>query len=123
MAHSIEARSPFLSEKIIGTGYREMKKNSFKILNKEILTNRFPELKDLPKMKTKVGFISPLGFWLRNNSELINDCLRYVPKYFDFDKKILQLLANSPQQGNYHKFNFLWSIIVLAQWHNSQFSQ
>jgi asparagine synthase (glutamine-hydrolysing) len=122
MAHSIEARSPFQSERLIGLGYRKMLENDFKVLNKRILIDQFPELKKLPINSTKMGFISPLGYWLRNNPELVFDSVKYLKLNFNFNKDELDLLSISPRNNRYSEFNFLWSLIVLAKWHESEFN-
>jgi asparagine synthase (glutamine-hydrolysing) len=94
MWNSIEARSPFLDENIVGQGFY----GSYK----------------------KLGFISPLGFWLRENKDLVHDSLIYLNSNFNFDKNYLKILANAPEDGNFKEFRFLWSLIVLANWHINQ---
>lgn len=120
MAHSIEARSPFQSEQLIGLGYRKMLENNFTVLNKRLLVDQFTELKKLPINSTKMGFISPLGYWLRNNPELVLDSIKYLKINFNFNHNELDRLAISPNNNRYSEFNFLWSLIVLAKWHESQ---
>jgi asparagine synthase (glutamine-hydrolysing) len=122
MAHSIEARSPFQSEKLIGLGYKKMLQDDFKVLNKKLLIDQFPELKNLPINPTKMGFISPLGYWLRNNPQLVFDSIQYLKLNFNFNQKELDRLAKSPKINSYSEFSFLWSLIVLAQWHESEFN-
>jgi len=122
MAHSIEARSPFQSEKLIGLGYKKMLQNDFKVLNKQILIDQFPELANMPINPEKMGFISPLGYWLRNNPQLVLDSVQYLKLNFNFNQKELDRLAISPGNNRYSDFNFLWSLIVLAQWHESAFN-
>lgn len=121
MAFSIEARSPFQSEKLIGVANREMVRREYKIFDKKLLTNQFSELKQLPTNETKMGFVSPLGHWLRNNPSMVLDNINYLKKHFDFNIVILDELIASPNKGNYSNFNFLWSLIVLANWHAAEF--
>jgi asparagine synthase (glutamine-hydrolysing) len=122
MWNSIEARSPFLDENVIGQGFHEMNKHNFKKLNKSILIELYPELPQFDKNYRKQGFVSPLGFWLRNNPDLINDSIKYLNSNFDFDHNELKLLASSPFKGNFTDFRFLWSLIVLANWHSYHIS-
>lgn len=122
MWNSIEARSPFLDENIIGQGFYEMNKYNFKKLNKSILIELYPELPQFDKNYRKQGFVSPLGFWLRKNPDLINDSIKYLNSNFDFNHNELKLLAVSPFKGNFVDFRFLWSLIVLANWHNYHIS-
>ena len=116
MWHSVEARSPFQSELVIGLAYKHMIDTKFMLLNKNILRKNYPELRNLSINKNKLGFISPLGHWLRNNPDLIQDSLKYIAQKFDFDKNELVKLSHSPQNGDYSKFRFLWSLIILAKW-------
>jgi len=116
MWHSIEARSPFQSERVIGSGYRNMNDVNFSKVNKEILKNAYPELKKLPILSSKYGFISPLGYWLRNNPELIEDSLENITKYLPFSRKELDLLSSSAKNFNFVQFKMLWSLIVLNRW-------
>jgi len=118
MAHSIEARSPFQSENLIGNGFRNMEESNFKLLNKKILRNEFPELLDLPIIEMKMGFTSPLGHWLRRNNDLIFESINYLRKYFDFNFNEIEKLSKSPVLGNYKDFSLLWALIILARWHN-----
>jgi asparagine synthase (glutamine-hydrolysing) len=119
MWHSIEARSPFLDENIIGHGFAEMKKHHFKKLRKKILTESYPELSHFDKNYKKQGFVSPLGYWLRENPDLIMDSIKYLSSNFNFDFNLLKKLSNAPQSGSFTEFRFLWSLIVLANWHSN----
>jgi hypothetical protein len=89
---------------------------NFSKVNKEILKNAYPELKKLPILSSKYGFISPLGYWLRNNPELIEDSLENITKYLPFNRKELDLLSSSAKNRNFVQFKMLWSLIVLNRW-------
>jgi asparagine synthase (glutamine-hydrolysing) len=120
MAFSMEARSPFQSEKLIGAVYKKIHGGKTDFLGKKLLTDQFTELKKLPVNIDKMGFVSPLGHWLRKNPQMIHDCIKYLKKNFDFDINELNNLVESPQRGDYDRFRFLWSLIVLAYWHEAQ---
>ena len=119
MFHSIEARSPFQSEELIGAAYDKLAQENFKILNKTLLTQFYSYSKFLPSNTIKQGFESPLGYWLRNNPELILTSLKYIKTNFDFNSQMLDKLTNSPKKGQYKNFRFLWSLIILSRWHQS----
>jgi asparagine synthase (glutamine-hydrolysing) len=121
MFYSIEARSPFQSENVIGNGYAEMEKTNFALVNKEILISAFPNISHLPINRNKMGFISPLGSWLRSNPDLIGNSLNNLKNYFDLNVKGIEFLSNSPNRGDYHNFKFLWSLIVLESWLDQHF--
>lgn len=116
MWYSIEARSPFQSERVIGNGYQKMSNSNFLNVNKELLIKAFPDLKTLPVVSSKQGFISPIGFWLRNNKEMIKGSLNSISNYLPFDRNQLARLGNAPQSNNYQDFKLLWSLIVLNRW-------
>jgi asparagine synthase (glutamine-hydrolysing) len=117
MWNSIEARSPYQSEKFIGVGYKSMINTKFKYLDKKLLTKKYPDIYELGVNSIKMGFMSPLGHWLRNSPDLIHDSLKYLDLEFGFDKKELSKLYASPQKKQYTNFRFLWSLIILAKWH------
>ena len=116
MWYSIEARSPFQSERVIGNGYKKMSNSNFLIVNKELLVKAYPDLKTLPVLSSKHGFISPIGFWLRNNKEMIKGSLNSISNYLPFDRNQLARLGNAPQSNTYEDFKLLWSLIVLNRW-------
>ena len=116
MWNSIEARSPFQSEIVIGSGYKKMQQNKFKLVRKELLLQAYPQLNSISARKQKSGFISPLGYWLRNNKGLINDMLKIIPNYIQTNESQLKLLAKSPNQEDFSRVKLLWSLIVLSDW-------
>lgn len=116
MNYSIEARSPFQSERVIGSALAQMQNTRFKKLEKTILTELYPELNYLPINKTKLGFISPLGHWMRANPELIQKNLEIIKLNFEFNRAELSRLGDSPKHGTYADFRFLWNLLVLAEW-------
>jgi asparagine synthase (glutamine-hydrolysing) len=116
MHYSIEARSPFQDENVIQSGYSHMSREKFKINQKQLLRIEYPILQTLPLNSQKIGFISPLGYWLRNNQALINDTITELPKYAPFNTRTLSMLAKSPNNGDYAKMKILWSLIVLNSW-------
>lgn len=120
MYYSIEARLPFQEEKLVGTAYSKMLKNNFKLINKKLLTAAFPDIQTLPINKTKLGFLSPLGHWLRSNNDLVQESISYLKNNFDFNHNELNRLAKSPGIREYSEFRFLWNLIVLAKWHELQ---
>ena len=116
MWHSIEARSPFQSERVIGAGYRKMQDFDFLKVKKEILIDNFPEVKNYPTLPSKYGFISPLGYWLRNNPELIKNSLDSITQYLPFESSRLSVLSHAASNRNFNDFKLLWSLIVLNRW-------
>lgn len=116
MRYSIEARSPFQAENLIGSGYMAMEKSNFNFVNKELLFKAFPNLYKIPINKNKMGFVSPLGFWLRSNPDLIRDSIQNLNSYFTIDESEIESLTRSPNLGDYNGFKLLWSIIVLERW-------
>ena len=116
MWSSIEARSPYQSERVIGIGYKLSNRNRFKEVNKELLINSFPSLSNLPLLQTKTGFISPIGSWLRSNPVLISESLNSISDFLPFQKNELQVLSTSAEKKDYKNIKLLWSLIVLNRW-------
>jgi asparagine synthetase B (glutamine-hydrolysing) len=117
MWNSIEARSPFQSEKVVGVGYREMSKFDFDKLNKAVLLESFPSLKILELNSKKMGFISPLGHWLRNNSEFVIESIMYLSTKLNLDRKELNSLMSSPKRRDFSELKSLWNLTVLSSWY------
>jgi|694.fasta_scaffold119991_2 asparagine synthase (glutamine-hydrolysing) len=120
MWYSIEARSPFQCERVIGHGLRSMQIENFSKLQKEILYSEYPELENLPINKTKLGFISPVGHWLRNNPDLIRSTLENLPKYLELNKKEFLKLTSAPFKRNFTDVKTLWSLVILNRWFMNQ---
>jgi asparagine synthase (glutamine-hydrolysing) len=124
MWNSIEARSPFQSEMLIGKALSEMKSTNYKILNKKLLKNESLELNDLSILTHKRGFISPLGHWIRVNKDFINDSLNSLTNLEIFNTQYLKQLQNSIHSNKYSDFRLVWSLVVYNCWmelvHKSQ---
>jgi asparagine synthase (glutamine-hydrolysing) len=116
MWYSMEARSPYQSEKVIGIGYHLLNSTMFGKVNKELLFNSFPSLNNLPLLQTKTGFISPIGHWLRSNPVLISESLNSISYFLPFQKNELHDLSTSAEKKDYKNIKLLWSLIVLNRW-------
>ena len=116
MFHSIEARSPFQDDDLIQLANQRMKESGFNKLDKEILRNEFPEVEHLGVMKEKVGFISPVGHWMRKNPELVNSSLAILRSTQEFEMNKLKSLADDALSGNFRKISQIWNLIIYAQW-------
>ena len=93
-----------------------MKDFDFLKVKKEILIDNFPEVKNYPTLPSKYGFVSPLGYWLRNNPELIKASLDSITKYLPFESSKLSILSHAASNRNFNDFKLLWSLIVLNRW-------
>jgi asparagine synthase (glutamine-hydrolysing) len=116
MYHSIEARSPFQDRIVVGAARKLMSDSNYRILEKKLLRDAFPELKELGVREDKAGFISPLGHWLRGNPELIRTTVEYLEKKLGWNPHELSKLANSPKTGNFRNLIQLWNLIVFVRW-------
>jgi len=116
MWNSIEARSPFQSEKVVKSGYDQMKKNHYKKLGKQILIDNFPDVINLPLVNKKLGFMSPLGYWLRSNPKLIDNSISYLETKICLNISEINKLRSSPERGQWGDFKVLWNLIVLSRW-------
>jgi asparagine synthase (glutamine-hydrolysing) len=116
MFYSIEARSPFQDENVIDFALKSMEKNKFKVLDKKLLRESFPELPLLGVRDDKAGFISPVGHWLRSNEDLVKRSLDSLSGYLPIDKEFASELRKAPLTGNYRKIMQLWSLLILSYW-------
>ena len=116
MFHSIEARSPFQDRYVVDEARKLMKDSHYKILDKKLLREAFPELRELGVREDKAGFISPLGHWLRGNPQLIQSTVEYLVKALKWDSKALTKLATAPQRGNFRELVQVWNLIVFVRW-------
>jgi asparagine synthase (glutamine-hydrolysing) len=116
MWNSIEARSPFQSEPLIGAGYNLMNEKSFSKLDKRILKESYPELEFLPVNQNKIGFISPVGFWLRENPAMVKIALNELNQYIPVNKNYLKSLIDAPNQQDFNKIKLVWGLVVLFHW-------
>ena len=116
MFHSVEARSPFQDDNLVKLANQKMQDFGFKRLNKEILRNEFPEVEVLGVMKGKVGFISPVGHWMRRNPELIDSSFAILESAQEFKMEKIQRLTNEALDGNFRKISQIWNLIIYAQW-------
>jgi len=116
MWYSIEARSPFQSENVIREGYYEMSKYKFSKVKKEILFDTFKELGNMPINKSKSGFISPLGHWLRNNPNLVESSVKNLTKKLSLNRNGMNKLIDAPNNKDWGNLKFLWNLIVLERW-------
>lgn len=116
MFYSIEARSPFQDDFVSKFALKLNAKNKFRFSNKAILRDCFPEVEDLGVRKDKAGFISPVGHWLRNNPELIENSLRTLREEgllrTSADLKIPSRLGS----GDFKRLMQLWSLVVYGVW-------
>ncbi len=116
MWNSIEARSPFQSENVIGVGYQVMRDYNFLRSKRQIMSEAYPKLKSLPVVTSKYGFVSPLGHWLRNNPSLIRHSIESISQYLPFNKQQLFRLGSAAHDGSFLDFKLLWSVVVLNRW-------
>jgi hypothetical protein len=87
-----------------------------RILDKIILRDSIIDIKTLPIVNRKIGFISPLGHWLRSNPDLVFQSIQYLNQNTDFNKNELKKIMFSFRENNYQDFKLIWSLIVLSSW-------
>ncbi len=116
MYHSIEARSPFQDREVVEVARRLMLESKYKILEKKLLREAFPELKSIGVRDDKAGFISPIGHWLRGNPQLVLQTLKYLEIELNWDSGALSKYLEAPQRGNFRELVQLWNLIVFVRW-------
>jgi len=121
MFHSIEARSPFQDNQVIQLANIKMQESEYKLLDKKILRSEFPEVENLGVMKEKMGFISPIGHWLRRNPNLVDASFEILNSTQDFRMNEIKKLTNEALNGNFRKISQVWNLIIYAQWIKLQY--
>lgn len=116
MAFSVEARSPFQDEKVIRFAKTAMQLSNYKILNKKILWDEFPELRELPVKTEKVGFTSPVGHWMREDFEFVDECIEYLSNLPELNKSYINNFRNAQFRGDYRTNMQLWTLVIYANW-------
>jgi asparagine synthase (glutamine-hydrolysing) len=116
MWNSIEARSPFQSERMIAKAFSKMKQTNYKVSDKYFLKQSIDEFETLPLLKNKKGFISPLGHWIRSNPDMVLDSLEHLKHLPFFDKQSLDKLKKSIYKNDYRDFKLVWSLVVFSYW-------
>lgn len=116
MFFSIEARSPFQDNEVISIANMKMQESSFQKLNKKMLRDEFPEVDSLGISSKKMGFISPVGHWLRMNPELLDSTFSVLANTGDFRMPKVKTLAARALEGDFRKISQIWNLVILAQW-------
>ena len=116
MSYSLEARSPFEDEVVRSYAREVIRNEQSKISKREIFLEAFPELINFRVQQEKVGFISPIGHWLRNNRKLVSESLNFLASNLGFNRALLDELNGAPDRGNFTELTKLWTLVVLAQW-------
>lgn len=116
MEYSIEARSPFQDDDVIALGQQLMGEENYKLLNKKILRDVFPETVNLGVRDDKAGFTSPVGHWLRANPDFLADSLRRLNNFEIFSNSYLETLITAPRTGSYQKIMQSWTLLVFSRW-------
>lgn len=113
MNFSIEARSPFLDDEIYQYAFARNKQFIPKV---QFFNSEFPELRELPVLAEKKGFISPIGHWLRGNPSFVRDQMEKLIAQFGFNRGFIEELSLSPSVGDFENIKKLWALLTLSVW-------
>jgi len=133
MAHSIEARVPFLDHRIVEFSSKIPTKLKLKGLNEKFVLKK-SMTKKIPKeilIRKKQRFFVPLDFWFKNNLSYITDNLCLESEFLrkNFNKKFILKLLDYQKNSSHKtilKHNQLlrlyyprqiWSLLTIAMWH------
>lgn len=124
MAHSVEARSPYLDYRIAELaasipGTLKIKGNTLKYILKKVAARYLP---DEIIQRPKEGFVLPNHVWLRSQlNGLLQDLLApgELAKHGFFDpRQVNRLIREHQQQVRDHAFR-IWSLIMFQMWYNT----
>lgn len=115
MHYSVEARSPFQDFRLQESlGKRSALSLRMNLGKKEILA-AFPELYEIINYP-KVGFVSPLGHWLRVNVNEVEQALSYIRERFLPSKYFDTFQTKDIFSGDFLTLRRIWHLLVLAKW-------
>lgn len=123
MAFSIEARSPFQDERVIDSASEARRSAAFKVGDKTLLRQTFPELHSVGVRSDKAGFISPVGNWLRMNPKVIEIGLEALADSALFNNDQVMARKNDQYSGDYRRIMQLWSLVVFGYWSKHSWRQ
>jgi len=124
MAHSLEARSPFLDHMLVEFMARvppqyKRSRGVSKVLLKSALQGILPEA---VLNRRKMGFGIPLGHWLRTSlKEQLTDTVlseRAMQRGY-FKPKVVRDMVRSHMAGGHRYQNALWDLLQLELWHRA----
>jgi asparagine synthase (glutamine-hydrolysing) len=116
MHHSVEARSPFQDLLSQGEFAGANERALLKSVGKVNLMAAFPELSKLPINPDKVGFISPLGHWLRSNLKFVQGRLNYLEDILGLPAQKIDLMVARLHSGDFDNLRKTWSLVVLSRY-------
>ncbi len=123
MAHSLEARSPFLDHKLVElSGAIAVRHKLRGLRSKHLLKRAFADL--LPKRivkRPKMGFGVPIAEWFRQElsgyvREVLLDATAVGRGYFK--REAVEALIDEHVQRRYDHGYRLWALLMLELWHN-----
>lgn len=123
MAHSLEARAPFLDHKIVDFGFQlpvdlKLHRFSSKYILKKALGPILPE--KIIKRK-KRGFNSPMAIWLKTSlHEILQDTLssKTINQHGLFKSDFIQSLITEHLSGQRDNSYRLWSLLCFQLWYD-----
>lgn len=122
MAHSLEARSPFLDHKIMEFAAAlpsdlKLRGSTTKYFLKQILSDFLPEE---VLFREKMGFGVPIDLWFRGElKDMAYDTLlskKAVERGY-FNKEAVQTLLDEHVGGQYNHCYRIWNLLCLELWH------
>jgi asparagine synthase (glutamine-hydrolysing) len=123
MAHSLEARSPFLDHHLMEfaaalPAHLKLNGGERKLLLKRALRGRLPdEVLD----RSKMGFGVPIGSWFRNELRELPRERLLDPRALDrgyFERREVERLIDDHQRGRADNSLQIWVLLQLEIWHS-----
>jgi len=118
MSYSVEARSPFQDDLLnvlwCDLSNREISQG----IGKVDLLRAFPEIEKLEVLSKKTGFSSPLGHWLRANSEWVLRHVNWLKRYENIGPRIRSApeMQADLRSGDFRKLQKIWTLVVISVW-------
>jgi asparagine synthase (glutamine-hydrolysing) len=116
MAFSIEARSPFQDDNIREMFLREEEKKIKKFIGKKQLLMAFPELSTHINSREKLGFVSPVGHWMRQNQGDVTKEIAILARRKEFRSFATIDINEALYSKHFKTLRKIWTLYVLAKW-------
>jgi asparagine synthase (glutamine-hydrolysing) len=122
MAHSLEARVPFMDTAIASFAFTLPRHRKVRGLAKKVLLRKAAEplLPEIVTHGKKRGFSIPAAAWLRGELEpFARETLSAVGRQGYFDPRVVERLLDDHVAGREDRSRQLWGLLAFTLWHEA----
>jgi asparagine synthase (glutamine-hydrolysing) len=122
MAHSLEARVPFMDTAVAGFAFSLPRHRKVRGLQKKVLLRKAAEplLPDAVTHGKKRGFSIPAAAWLRGELQpFARETLAAVGRQGYFEPRVVERLLDDHVAGREDRSRQLWGLLAFTLWHEA----